>query len=93
MIQGDRRRDDTRWFEITADISTLKSQHAEIRKAVDENTAITTEIKTNTDEIVDLFKAAKGFFVMAGYFGKAAKWVGAIAAAITAVWAAWTATK
>lgn len=88
MIQGDRRRDDTRWFEITADISTLKAQHAEIRKAVDENTAITSEIKANTDEIIEFFKAGKGFFKIAGYAGTVAKWLGAVAAAVTAIWAA-----
>lgn len=89
MIEGERRRDDRRWYEITQSIDLLKTQHGEIRSAVDQNTVITNEIKTNTDEIITFFKAAKGFFIMAGYFGKVAKWFGAVAAAVTAVWAAY----
>lgn len=88
MIQGERRRDDNRWQEITQDISTLKAQHGEIRKAVDENTVITNDIKKNTEEIIEFFKAGKGFFKIAGYAGTVAKWVTAIAAAIAGVWAA-----
>lgn len=88
MIEGERRRDDKRWYEITQSIDLLKAQHGEIRAAVDQNTVITNEIKTNTDEIIQFFKAGKGFFTTIGYVAKFAKWVTAIAAAIGVVWIA-----
>jgi uncharacterized spore protein YtfJ len=88
MIQGDRRRDDGRWFELTTEINILKAQHGELKEAVAQNTAITNEIKDNTTEIVEFFKAGKGFFTMMGYFGKAVKWTGAVAGALAAIWAA-----
>lgn len=88
MIQGERRRDDARWFEITQDIGVMKDQHKELRRAVDMNTEITTTIKENTEEIIDFFKAGKGFFKTMGYLGKIAKWITAVAAAVGVVWAA-----
>jgi hypothetical protein len=83
-----RRADDPWRADITQSIDLLKSQHNEIRKAVDENTIITNTIKANTDEIIEFFKAGKGFFKIAGYAGTIAKWLGAVAAAVTAIWAA-----
>lgn len=88
MIEGERRRDDKRWYEITQDISQLKAQHGEIRLAVDQNTQITNEIKTNTEEIIEFFKAGKGFFTSIGYIAKFAKWLTAIAAAVGVAWTA-----
>lgn len=88
-----RRAEDPWRHDISQSINLLKSQHSEIRTAVDHNTTITNEIKANTDEIIDFFKAGKGFFRAMGYVGSVAKWLGAVAAAVTAVWAAWTINK
>lgn len=89
MIDREMRRADDPWrADITQSIDLLKSQHGEIRAAVDENTAVTNEIKTNTEELIEFFKAGKGFFTTVGYVAKFAKWLTAIAAAVGAVWAA-----
>ena len=83
-----RRAEDPWRADITQSIDLLKAQHSEIRAAVDQNTIITNDIKANTEEIIEFFKAGKGFFKIAGYAGTVAKWVTAIAAAIAGVWAA-----
>ena len=88
MIEGDRRRDDKRWYEITQSIDLLQIQHTEIRAAVDQNTVITNDIKNNTEEIIEFFKAGKGFFTSIGYIAKFAKWLTAIAAAVGVAWTA-----
>ena len=82
MVQQEMRRADDPWrADITQRMNVLETTLAQ-------NTATTNEIKSNTDEIVQFFKAGKGFFTMMGYFGKVLKWCGAVAAAVTAVWAA-----
>lgn len=88
-MSDERRRVDDPWrADITQSIDLLKTQHGELSKALAENTQTTNTIKENTDEIVEFFKSGKGFFKMMGYFGVVAKWAGAVAAAVTAIWAA-----
>jgi len=89
MVEKEMRRSDDPWrADITQSINLLKSQHSEIRAAVDQNTIITNDIKANTEEIIEFFKAGKGFFITLSYLGKAAKWVTAISGAIAVAWAA-----
>ena len=89
IINREMRRADDPWrADITQSIDLLKSQHKSLSDDLARNTETTNTIKANTDEIVEFFKAAKGFFVVAGYFGKVMKWAGAVAAAVTAIWAA-----
>ena len=89
VIDKQMRRSDDPWrADITQSIDLLKAQHGEIRAAVDQNTVITNDIKNNTEEIIEFFKAGKGFFTTVGYVAKLAKWITAIAAAIGIVWIA-----
>ena len=56
--------------------------HVENAKLIAENTAITKEIR-------ETFDAVKNGFKVLGWFGVVAKFIGTLAAAGTAVWAAY----
>lgn len=86
-MNDERRYDDPWRTDITKRMVNMEAQHIELKKSVLENTEITKSISTNTDEIIQFFKAAKGFFTVAGYIGKLAKWTSAVVAAIGAAWA------
>lgn len=83
----DRRKNDPWRADITQRMQVMEGQHVALREAVEANTDITKSIQTNTDEIIEFFKAGKGFFTMIGYLSKAAKWITAILAAAGAIYA------
>jgi hypothetical protein len=79
---------DRRLNELTSDL-------AENTKATKSNAAsigrLETSVKSvekNTAEIVEFFQAGKGAFKFLGWLATAAKWVGYIAAAFTALYGA-----
>ena len=84
MEVADRRKDyeTTDWREQTT------SRLDGLEFAVTQNTSMTADIKKNTDDIVVFFEAGKGFFKVASYIGKIAKWITVVVAAIGAVYAA-----
>lgn len=84
-MNDERRYDDPWRTDITKRMVNMEAQHIELKKSVLENTEITKSISTNTDEIIQFFKAGKGFFTFMGYFGKIAKWTSIIIAAVFAV--------
>lgn len=76
-------------------VAALEEAHAELSatqakmlKSLEENTTATNTIAVNTAAIVEFFEAGKGFFRVAGFIGKAAKWITTVAAAGIIVWAA-----
>lgn len=66
---------------LTRDVELLKSGLAA-------NIALTQNIDKNTSEIIEFWKAAEGGIKVLGYLGRIAKWVGMVAATITAIYAA-----
>ncbi len=58
-----------------------------------ENCAATKRIERNTSDLVEAFQALTGAFKVLGWFGKAAKPLGYIAAAVAACVSVWAAIK
>lgn len=62
---------------------------ARVEKELAENTAATQRIEASTAEMVEFFSAMKGAFKVLNWVGAAAKPIGAIVAAFTAISVAW----
>ncbi|CAN7345652.1 hypothetical protein LJR074_001977 [Acidovorax sp. LjRoot74] len=60
-----------------------------VEKELAENTAATQRIEASTAELVEFFSAMKGAFKVLNWVGSAAKPIGAIVAACTAIGVAW----
>lgn len=67
----------------------LSRQMHRVREQLDENTATTTRIKTDTSELRELMVAFKGAMRVLDLVGKAAKPLGYIAALAAGVIALW----
>lgn len=71
-------------LEVQRDITT--GQINALSDKIDVNTAATNDIKKNTDELVDLFRAGT---VVIGFFrgcGVVAKWFGSIGISLALLW-------
>lgn len=73
---------------LEARVQALEHGQASLRALVDENTRITLQVRDNTRAIVEAFQSASGFFAIAGWVGKGAKWVISLGAAAVVLWAA-----
>lgn len=71
-----------------ARLAALESDFIQLKKDVAENTRITKEINSSTDELLELLKTAKGGFRVAYWLGNFIKWTAGIIVALLAVWAA-----
>lgn len=68
-----------RFADGTARMNRIEAAIAENKKAVDDNTAITNEIR-------DILAVGKSFFKMIDLFGRGIKWVAAIAMPLIGIW-------
>ena len=85
----EKRRVEDPWrIDITNRMVKMEAQHTDLKQAVQVNTDICKTVEANTGEIIEFFKAGKGFFKMVGYIGVVAKWTSAIVAAGLALWGA-----
>lgn len=81
---------DNQWrTDIAKRIQEIEMQHTGLRRAIDDNTAMTVDIKKNTDDIVIFFQDAKGTFKALKVVGAIAKWFTAIAGAVALVFVWW----
>lgn len=69
-----------RFADGTARMNRIEAAIAENKKAVDDNTAVTTEIR-------DILALGKSFFRLADMFGRVVKWAAAIAIPLAGLWA------
>ena len=74
--------------QTAADFHALNERVTTIERAVHENTKITAAIATDTSELLELFRAAKGGFKVVGWMGSFVKWMAAFGAALAALYAA-----
>jgi len=65
----------------------IRQEQAELRAELKKNTEVTSEIKTQTGELIVFFEAAKGGFKVLGWLGTAIKFLGGIAAACVGIYA------
>ena len=88
MSGDDRRSDDASdWREQTT------SRLNNLEYAVAKNTNITSEIKRNTDDIVEFFQAGQGTIKALRILGIIAKWVTTVAAAVAVAFVLWRGSK
>lgn len=71
---------------LLAAIDELRKEQAQLREEMRKNAELTAQNTAATNEIVDLFQAAKGAFRVIGWVGTAVKWVGAVTAAGGGLW-------
>ena len=71
---------------VESGLGELRDRVGNLEKGLSENTATTKRIETDTSEMLELFKSAKGGFRMLEVMGSAFKWTVAVAASITALW-------
>ena len=48
------------------------------------------ELRKDVQQLIDIFRASRGFIKVMGWIGKAVKWLAGIGIAIGAIWAAFT---
>jgi hypothetical protein len=72
--------------EIRKEQSESRREQAEFRVELKKNSELTAKNNTMTEEMFDLFAAAKGTFKFFGWIGKAITWTGGVAAALGALW-------
>ena len=85
---GDRRMD-----EIVKTVSAIQLEQASAKVLLAENTATIQEIKTDTAEMLAVFKSWQGAMKVMDMIGSLARPLGYIAALIAAVVGVWTAMK
>lgn len=73
--------------QISAALEDLRKENAEIRAELKKNSEVTGNINAKTEEMLDLFAAAKGAFKVLGWIGVGIKWTAGLAAAIAAIYA------
>lgn len=73
--------------QLTAVIDEMRKEQAEFRAELKKNSELTGKINSMTEEMVDLFAAAKGAFKVLGWIGVAIKWTAGLAAAIAGIYA------
>ena len=73
--------------KVSRRFEALESEQLILKKAVENNTKITSGIAGDTSELLDLFKSVKGGFKVLSWLGSFAKWVAAILAAFAAIYA------
>ena len=71
---------------VESGLGELRDRVGNLEKGLSENTATTKRIETDTSEMLELFKGAKGGFRMLEVMGQVFKWTVAVAASITALW-------
>lgn len=81
-----QRRDDAHKALVLA-VEAIQVEQTAIREDLKKNSEMTVKINTMTEEMVDLFAAAKGAFKVLGWIGTAVKWIGGVAVAVAGVWA------
>lgn len=86
-FEVERRVDARRFAALERRLEDLDAMVNATAAEVKANTALTQAIKANTDEIVELFQAAKGIVRIGGAVGSAAQWVAKVVAVGVILWA------
>ena len=87
-VRQERRVDDIKFTDLSARMDGLAAQHTVLVEGLAENTALTAKIEASTSGLVDAWAALSGGLKVLNFLGAVAKWVGIIAAAFSAVYAA-----
>ncbi len=90
----DRREGYSRWQRAVHERLNDGARKMDMLRAdMDANTKATADIKADTSEMLEIFRALKGALLVLNWIGKAAKPIGAIAMAGAALAGLWASTK
>lgn len=81
-----RRAEDPRIAQLVYDVAEAKAAQGVMQTSINENTRITTEMKSTVDDVKDILTSFR-------VLGKFAKWISGIGAAIIGLIAAWKGLK
>lgn len=74
-------------------VTDMETEYADLRTAVDKNTALTESVFQNTRDLVEWTNNSVGAFKVLAVLGSVARWAAAIAGACAAIYAAWAQMK
>lgn len=77
----------------STELHALGNRVTSVEEALKTNTDLTEAVSKDTNELLDLFRAAKGGFKVMGWLGEGLKWVGIVVAALTSIWVAFHSDK
>lgn len=92
-VAKELRAGDKRMDEIVKTVAAIQIEQASAKVLLAENTATIQEIKTDTAEMLTVFKSWQGAMKVMDMIGSLARPLGYIAALIAAVVGVWTAMK
>ena len=92
-VAKELRAGDKRMDEIVKTVAAIQIEQASAKVLLAENTATIQEIKTDTAEMLAVFKSWQGAMKVMDMIGSLAKPLGYIAALVAAVVGIWTAMK
>lgn len=72
--------------DIPSGLGELRDRVGNLERGLADNTAATKRIETDTSEMLELFRSAKGGFKVLGVIGQIFKWALAVGASATALW-------
>lgn len=72
----------------STELHALHRRVTSVEDALASNTKLTQSVGDDTRELLELFIAAKGGFKVMGWLGEGLKWLGIVATALAAIWAA-----
>lgn len=73
--------------ELENKVDIVEKSIDQIQDDLSKNRGLIQEIKSDTSEIVEVFRASQGFIKVLNFFGIVLKWVAVTGAAIGALWA------
>lgn len=74
--------------ELNSGLGELRDRVGNLEQGLAENTATTKRIESDTAEMLDIFRSAKGGFKVLSFMAVVVKWAVGTAAAAAAVWVA-----
>lgn len=79
-------REETR-ADLEKQLDGMHDRITSVEQSVTDNTRITSSVREDTRELLDIIKSVKGGFKVMGWLGAALKWAGGIAAAFAGIYA------
>lgn len=73
--------------ELESKVDIVEKNIDQIQDDLSKNRGLIQEIKSDTSEIVGVFRASQGFIRVLNFFGTVLKWVAVTGAALGALWA------
>jgi hypothetical protein len=84
-----RRKIEDRLDEHFERLESGDGRMSSLEAGMAENTKLTGEVKKNTDEILAIFGALKGFVTVGGWVGTAVKWLAGVLIALGIIYIVW----